>query len=113
MVHLQRQGRARLHGDALHLMPITVFDGFVAAPRPIHALMDLMFRALRQLQRVDDTFDVLGAIATGDEYCIGGFDHHEVVHADRGQQPPVGDQQRACGINGHDVAAHVVVVRIP
>ena len=46
-----------------------------------HQVVQLLF-----VQVLHDLTDILGALARGDEQSVFGFDHHQIVHADGGDE---------------------------
>ena len=109
---LQRQRRAGIDDDALHLEAVAGVHALVASPRPIHLAMDAPFGPRLAFQARHDLAHVLGAVAARHHHGVRRLDHHHVVESDAGEQPVLRDQQRLARVHGADVALHHVAVAV-
>jgi hypothetical protein len=69
---------------------------------------ELRLAAARALQVIDERLDILRLRLVGDQHRVGGGDDHQVLDADRRQQPALGKQDAVVGID----AAHVATPRV-
>ena len=80
VMHLQRQARARVHGNTLHLPAAAFRHACVGTPGPVNLAMGFPFRTAIGLKLLHHGLDLLGLGAVRDQYGVIGFDDHEVFH---------------------------------
>ena len=87
VVHLQRQGLARVDHDALHLEALRYHQRFIGTPGAINPPVQGRLGALLLFQAIDDALDVLHFRAVRHQDGIGSFHHHQIVDAGGRHQP--------------------------
>src|SRR3569833_4546446 len=81
MMHLQRQGRSRLHLQALHLEARAILDTVVAAPGTENLAMQGVLVATLLLESEDELLHILHPLFRRYEDRILGLDDHMVLLA--------------------------------
>src|SRR5688500_12254585 len=104
LVPLQREPRARLDHQSLHLEPGARVDGLVIAPRPVDTAVDRRLSPLHLFQLLDRELYVVSALARRDEERVAGLDDHQVLDADGGDQPAVAPQVAALAVMREHIA---------
>ena len=70
------------------------------------------FVAATLFKTLDDCSHILHLFSIGDQHRIGGFNHHQIVHADRTDQPVLGEDVGVLRVDRKDVALQMVTVCI-
>src|SRR5437660_187100 len=73
VVHLQREGRARLHDDALDLEPGALLDDGIGAPGPENGAVKLVAFMAPGLELAHDLLHILSLRAVSHQYSILGI----------------------------------------
>jgi hypothetical protein len=110
VMHLQRQTRARIDDDPLHLKALAAIDRVVTAPRTPHQPMRVGFRAAFGLDPCHQRLDALNLLAVHHQHRIGRLDHRHVADADARDEPALGMRvARGCVLEHHAPASGVAV----
>src|SRR3569833_3091695 len=103
MMHLQRQGRSRLHLQALHLEARAIIDTVVAAPGTENLAMQGVLVATLLLESEDELLHILHPLCRRYEDRILGLEDHMVLQAHYRYEPALRIQIAAPGILGNNI----------